>query len=376
MSKRCYLARSPVPPHAALHMVSGHCDPLRAKGWAPGQPQACWEGKSCFAGALSWCSLLAADKMAWERQWKKYLKCKGLPQSCSHIQESSTPHIKGSLSTSAGRWTCISHMCKCPLFACLTSFSKAFQASGKVHVFVLLCVWVRHNSWALRRVAPFSPLRCALWDVLAGMFSCHRAEWAGCFQPWWFTSFCFRNVYPTLPRDLGKHTGYFPTGIVSMPMGFTKPAHLAFPSFCCRISMWNIKWAGIRTESPFPSMSGHGYKAGCALHVPGAGPTTPQHGSAQHSTAGEPSGGECRRGSTCSIMPSIITARQAGDLQAVFFFFHCALASHPHEISKGNENVKPERWQVKLAAVSSCPQSAVPSLPPASTSPHARLILI
>lgn len=49
-------------------------------------------------------------------------------------------------------------------------------------------------------------------------------------------------------------------------------------------------------------------------------------GMAQHSIAGLPTGGGCRWRRTCSIMPSIITARQAGVCRPVF---HCTLAAHP-----------------------------------------------
>lgn len=80
---------APQAPPAAPPDRIGHDElalwPTGSKGPSPRTTPSLQRGKeellcsdaSHSPGALSWCSLLAADKMAWERQWKNYLKYKG-----------------------------------------------------------------------------------------------------------------------------------------------------------------------------------------------------------------------------------------------------------------------------------------------------------
>lgn len=48
------------------------------------------------------------------------------------------------------------HTCKYPVFLCLTNWETSMAAMRKVHVLILLSLWVRHNSWMHKRWILFS----------------------------------------------------------------------------------------------------------------------------------------------------------------------------------------------------------------------------
>lgn len=110
---------------------------------------------------------------------------------------------------------------------------------------------------------------------------------------------------------------------------------------------FQCKWVGIRPVPLFSSLAGLAARQLCPPCSRGrptghaAWLSMAKLSMAQHAEL--PTGGGCRWGRTCSILPSIITVRQAGIPRPVF---HCALASDPLWDYK-------RKWKHKVGALAS-----------------------